>query len=51
MVVLGNLNGRIGDGVRDGVTGSFSVLGENDFEMKVVDFCSGRNLFVTNTFF
>lgn len=50
LVVLGDVYGIIGDGVRGSVTGSVDVPGENENEMKVVDFCS-RGICVTNTFF
>lgn len=44
LVVLPGLDRRIGDGVREGVAGSFDVSGGNDSRIKVMCCCYGRNL-------
>lgn len=46
LIVMGDLNGKIEDGLREGVS-SFGMFGENDNGMKVVDFCIKKNLFQT----
>jgi hypothetical protein len=51
MIVLGDLNGWIGDRKRDGVTGDFGVEGENENGKKVIDFCVDKGMCVCNTFF
>ena len=51
LIVLGDLNGWIGDQKRDGITGGFGVAGENENGRKVIDFCEERGMCVSNTFF
>src|SRR5678815_2332729 len=51
LIVLGALNGWIGNQKRDGITGGFAVSGENENGMKVIDFCEERGMCVSNTFF
>ena len=46
--MLRDLNGRIGDRVRAGITGAFVVLGENDNRRRVMEFFAERGLFVGN---
>src|SRR5678815_2301140 len=51
LIVLGDLNGWIGDQKRNGITGGFGVVGENENGRKVMDFCEERGMCVSNTFF
>ena len=46
LIVLGDLNGWIGDQKRDGITGGFGVAGENENGRKVIDFCEERGMCV-----
>ena len=48
--MLGDLNGWIGDRVRDGITSVFG-LPENDNLRKMVEFCAERGLHGVNTYF
>ena len=38
--VLQDLNGRVEDRLRMGITGGFAVPGENDNSRRVIDFCN-----------
>ena len=51
LFILGDLNGWIGDGKREGITGAFGVPGENDNVRRVVEFYEERGLCVCNTYF
>ena len=51
IIVLGDLNGWIGDQKRDGITGGFGVEGENENGRRVIDFCAEKGMCVSNTFF
>src|SRR5678816_1653157 len=51
LIVLGDLNGWIGDQKRDDITEGFGVSGENENGRKVIDFCEERGMCVSNTFF
>ena len=51
LCILGDLNGRMGDRTRAGITGAFGVPGENDNGRRVVEFCAERGLCVDNTYF
>ena len=51
VIVLGDLNGWIGDRKRDGIIGGFGVEGENENGRRVIDFCVERGMCVCNTFF
>lgn len=44
MVVLGDLNGRLCDGIRNIKAGSLCLLGDSDNGMKVMDFCVEKML-------
>jgi hypothetical protein len=51
VIVLGDLNGWIGDQKRDGITGGFGVEGVNENGRRVIDFCGENGMCVCNTFF
>jgi hypothetical protein len=51
VIVLGDLNGWIGDRKRDGITGGYGVEWENENGMRVIDFCVDKGMCVCNTFF
>ena len=51
LCILGDLNGWIGNMTRVRITGVFVVLGENDNDRRVVEFCAERGLCVGNTYF
>ena len=39
VVVLGDLNARVGDGEVEGVVGKFGVPGENEIGERLLDMC------------
>ena len=41
----------IGDRVRASLTGAFGVPGENDNGRRVMEFCAGKGLCVSTTYF
>lgn len=49
--VLGDLNGWIGDKQRDGLTGAFRVVGENEDGREVTDFSGDWGMCVSNIYF
>ena len=51
VIVMGDLNGWIGDQERAGVTGLHGVPGVNENGERVVDFCAEKEFCVGNTFF
>lgn len=51
LLVVGDLNGKVGECVRDGITGAFGVPEMNENGERVVDFCAERELSVANTYF
>ena len=51
IVLMGDLNARVGDREIDGVTGKFGVQGINDNGEKLIEVCSERNLIIGNTCF
>ena len=51
LCVLGDLSRRIGDRLRQGITGAFGVPGENDNGRRVVEFCAERELCVGYMYF
>ena len=51
IVLMGDLNARVGDREIDGVTGKFGVQGINDNSEKLIEVCSERNLIIGNTCF
>ena len=51
LCILGDLNGWTGARTRSGITGAFGVPGENYNGRRVVEFCAGRGLYVSNTYF
>ena len=46
MIVMGDLNGRIGVQKRDIITGAFGVEGENENGKVMIDFCKSRDMCV-----
>ena len=48
VVVLGDLNARVGDGELEGVVGKYGVSGENESDERLLDMCGAR---VGNSFF
>ena len=40
----------LGERTKSGITGDFGVTGENDYSIRVVEFCAERGLCVGNTF-
>jgi hypothetical protein len=51
MVVLGNMNARIGNMVIEGLIGKFGVPGVNWASERMVEFCAEAVLIVGNTWF
>ena len=51
VMVLGDLNARVGNTVIDGVVGVYSVPGVNESGEKLIDMCLEQELVVGNTFF
>jgi len=51
VIVMGDLNGWVGDRVVKGIVGPFGVPGLNDSGERVMDFCAERELCIANTFF
>ena len=49
--ILGDLNGWIGDRTRACIPGAFGIPGENDNGRRVLEFCEGTGLCVSNTYF
>ena len=51
VVVLGDMNAKVGDREIDGITGKFGVPGVNENGEKLVEMCAERDLIVGNTWF
>ena len=51
VVVLGDLNARVGDGEAEGVVGKNGVPGENESAKRLLDMCVEQELVVGNSFF
>ena len=51
VVVLGDLNARVGNTVIRGVTARYGVPGENDSGRRLIDMCREQELAIGNTFF
>ena len=51
VVVLGNLNARLGDGEVEGVVGKYGVPGENESGERLLDMCVEQELAIGNSFF
>ena len=51
LLVVGDLNGWVGDEAIDGITGKFGVPGVNENGERVVDFCADRGMCIANTHF
>ena len=49
--MLRDLNGWVGDRLREGMNGGFEVPEENDNGRRVIDFCAGRGISASNTYF
>ena len=51
VVVLGDLNARVGDGEVEGVVGKYGVTGENESGERLLDMCVEQELVIGNSFF
>ena len=51
VVVLGDLNARVGDGEVEGVVGKYGVPGENESGERLLDICVEQELAIRNSFF
>ena len=51
VVVLGDLNARVGDEVMEGICGKYGVVGRNESGEVLLNMCSEHELAVGNTFF
>ena len=51
IIVLGDMNAKVGDREKDGVLGRYGVPGVNDNGERLVEMCSERRLIVGNTWF
>ena len=51
VVVLGDLNARVGDGGVEGVVGNYGVPGENESGERLLDICVEQKLVIGNSFF
>ena len=51
VVLLGDLNARVGNRVIDGVVARYGVQGVNDSGVKLTEMCAGLELAIGNTFF
>ena len=51
VVVLGDLNTRVGDGEIEGVVGKNGVPGENESGKRLLDMCVEQELVIGNSFF
>ena len=51
VVLLGDLNARVGNRVIDGVVARYGVQGINDSGVKLVEMCTGQELTIGNTLF
>ena len=51
VVVLGDLNARVGDGEVEGVVGKYGVPGENEIGERLLDMCVEQELAIGNSFF
>ena len=51
VVVLGDLNARVGDGELEGVVGKYGVPGENESGERLLDMCVEQELAIGNSFF
>ena len=50
VVMLGNLNARVGDGEVEGVVGKYGVPGENESGERLLDMCVEQELVIGNSF-
>ena len=51
VIVLGDLNARVGDGEVEGVVGKNGVLRENESGERLLDMCVEQELVIGNSFF
>ena len=51
VVVLGDLNARVGDGELEGVVGKYGVSGENESGERLLNVCVEQELAIGNSFF
>ena len=51
VVVLGDLNARVGDGEVEGVVGKYGVPGENESGERLLNMCVEQELVIGNSFF
>ena len=50
VVVLGDLNARVGNGEVEGVVGKYGVPGENENGERLLDMCVEQELVIGNNF-
>ena len=51
VVVLGDLNARVGDGEVENVIGKYGIPGENESSERLLDMCVEQELVIRNSFF
>jgi len=51
LIIMGDFNGKVGNGKEDDEVGPFGMGVRNDNGQRVVDLCKRHNLFATNTWF
>ena len=51
VVVLGDLNARVGNGEVEGVVGKYGLPGENEGGERLLDMCVEQDLAIGNSFF
>ena len=51
VVIVGDMNARVGDGEVEGVVGKFGVSGVTENGRKLIEMCTEKRLSLGNTFF
>src|SRR5688572_29184525 len=51
LVVMGNFNGKVGNGREENIIGPYGLGTRNENGERLISFCKKHNLFVTNTWF
>ena len=51
VIVLGDMNAKVGDRVREGVLGKYGVPGVNENGERLVEVCTERRMIIGNTWF
>ena len=51
IIVLGDMNAKVGDHEREGVTGKYGVPGVNENGERLVEMCAERRMIIGNTWF